>query len=143
MQNCQVGDTQMVSKIFQYQYSLGLGNRVCKNLTIHLNFLPLDSRDRHRAVQPDHRQLPLCRAGLLDPERRLQHHVLRDGRQGIPLVVPPVARHIHLPGMYSRLVKKNKGWNGTEKTVSTDDDFGVSGGSTHVSISIHCTDHIR
>ena len=99
-----------------FKYSLGLGNRACKNLTIH--FLPQDSRDRHRAVQPDHRQLPLCRAGLLDPERRLQHHVLRDGRQGIPLVVPPVARHIHLPGMYSRLVKKNKGWNGTEKTVS-------------------------
>ena len=65
-----------------------------------LHFLPPDSRDRHRAVQSDHRQLPLCRAGLLDPERRLQHHVLRHGRQGVPLVVPPVARHIHLPGMY-------------------------------------------
>ena len=64
-----------------------------------LHFLPPDSRDRHRAVQPDHRQLPFGGAGLLDPERRLQHHVLRDGRQGVPLVVPPVARHIHLPGM--------------------------------------------
>ena len=59
---------------------------------------PSDSRDGHRVVQPDHRQRPLCPGRVLDTQRRLHHHVLRDGGQGVPVVVPAVARHIRQPG---------------------------------------------